>query len=271
MASSAFERGRHAVTIRSFGSGPLTVLALHEAGTTGEIWAALGAALGTDATVLAPDRPGWGEGWAPEGYVRTTVAEQAALAASILEQHLAVPAVVCGAGIGAVAALELSLRRPELVVGAVLVEPPLLAFVTEATQQLSADAGTVRDAVSAGGRQAALGAYLAGELLALGAGAERIPESLAERGPAAAASLFAEIAAVPAWEVSDSELASAGRSSIVVVGTDTPPLVARAAEELCRVLGRTDLRELGPGLPHLDQPTALAALVAEVGDASVST
>ena len=49
----------------------------------------------------------------------------------------AAPAVVCGAGIGAVIALDLLLRRPELVAGAVLVEPPLLALLPEATEALS--------------------------------------------------------------------------------------------------------------------------------------
>ena len=61
--------------------GELTVLCLHEAGTTGAIWQALSEALADHATVLAPDRPGWGENPAPEGYSRTTVTEQAGFAA----------------------------------------------------------------------------------------------------------------------------------------------------------------------------------------------
>ncbi|MDQ3759607.1 MAG: alpha/beta hydrolase, partial [Actinomycetota bacterium] len=119
------------------GRPPLTVLCLHETATTGAVWAALAQALAGHATVLAPDRPGWGDAEAPEGYARTTVAEQASFAARLLKRH-AGPAVACGAGIGAVAALELSLAEPDLIIGALLVEPPLLSFAPEATEQLSA-------------------------------------------------------------------------------------------------------------------------------------
>ena len=78
------------------------------------------------------------------------------LGASILTERDAAPAVLIGAGLGAVAAPDLSLRRLELVVGCVLVEPPLLAFELGATEALSADAADlVREAVAAGGTAAA--------------------------------------------------------------------------------------------------------------------
>ena len=249
------------------GRRPLTVLCLHETATTGRIWAPLAEALDGHANVIAPDRPGWGDTPAPEGYERTTVAEQTGLAARALEGHG--PAVVLGAGIGAVTALELSLAEPDLVIGTVLVEPPLLSFVPEATAQLSADVSEVRDAVSAGGREAALDAYLAGKLPALGPGAGRIPPEVAAHGPSASSALFAELSAVPAWERTDAELAAATRPSLIAVASDSPSFLAKAARELSRVLGRSDLRETEPGLPHFDRAGELAALVIEVADTPV--
>ena len=246
------------------GAGPLAVLCLHETATTGRIWEPLADALAGHAEVLAPDRPGWGAAEAPEGYERTTVVEQAAFASRALRGRP--PALVCGAGIGAVAALELSLAEPELVIGTVLVEPPLLSFVPEATTRLSADVAEVRDSVSAGGREAALDAYLAGRFPALGPGAARIPPDRADRGPRAASALFAELAAVPAWERTDSELSASTRPSAVVVSSDSPPLLAQAARGLTRVLGRSELRETEAGLPHFDRAGELAALVVEVAD-----
>ena len=243
----------------------LTVLCLHETATTGRIWEPLAEALAAHATVLAPDRPGWGETWVPEGYSRTTVAEQAGFGAQILRERG--PAVVCGAGIGAVAALELSLAEPDLVVGAVLVEPPLLSFVPEATERLAADVAALRDSVAEEGREAALDGYLAGRFSALGPGAGRIPPGLADRGPGATAALFAELSAVPAWARSDSELAGATKPSLVATAADSPPFLADAARELTRVLARSDLRETEPGLPHFDRAGELAALVVEVADA----
>jgi pimeloyl-ACP methyl ester carboxylesterase len=243
---------------------PLNVLCLHETATTGRIWDPLTAALSGYASVIAPDRPGWGEAEAPEGYSRTTVAEQAGHATQALGDRG--PAVVCGAGIGAVVALELALAEPELVIGTVLVEPPLLSFLPEATDRLAADVAAVREAVSESGREAALDAYLAGRLPALGAGAGRIPPGQGDRGPGAAAALFAELSAVPAWERSDAELAAATKPSLIAIAADSPPLLAKSAIELARVLARSDLRETEPGLPHFDRAGELAALVVEVAD-----
>ena len=244
--------------------GELTVLCLHEAGTTGAIWDRLSEALASHATVLQPDRPGWGSHEAPEGYERTTVPEQAGFAAAILRERG--PAVLCGSGIGAVAAIELSLAEPELVSGTALIEPPLLSFAPEATDQLATDVTTVRDAVSAGGREAALDAYLAGRLPALGPGAERIPNDLAAHGLQAASALFAELSAVPAWERTDAELAAAPAPSLIVLSADSPPFLRTAGVQLSKVLGRSELRETEPGLPHAANAGELAALVVEIAD-----
>jgi len=242
--------------------GALTVLCLHEAGTSGAIWSALGEALADHATVLKPDRPGWGETEPPEGYERTTVTEQAGFAAAIIQSRG--PAVLCGSGIGAVAAIELSLAEPELVAGTVLIEPPLLSFATDATSQLTLDVATVRDAVSAGGREAALDAYLTGGLPALGPGASRIPKELAAGGPRAASALFAELSAVPAWERTDAELAASTTPSLIVLAADSPALLRTAGLGLSKVLGRSELRETEPGLPHVANARELAAYVDEI-------
>jgi pimeloyl-ACP methyl ester carboxylesterase len=250
------------------GAGDPAVLCLHETGATGEVFRRLADALAPTTRVIAFDRPGWGRSPAPEAYVRTTVGEQATVAATVLAERGGTPAVVCGAGIGAVAALELSIRRPEVVAGTVLVEPPLLAFVPEATDALSGAADLVREAVAEGGRELTLERFATGGLGVLSAGAERVPEAARDGSAAAAQTLFAELAAVPAWEVPLSELAVAPRPSVIVVGADTQALVRAAAAGLERALARTELREVGPGLPHHDQAPELAALVVEVADAA---
>jgi pimeloyl-ACP methyl ester carboxylesterase len=243
--------------IQERGAGP-AVVCIHETATTGAVWARLAAALEPRARVITYDRPGWGLSPAPEVYERTTVPEQAALAAAVIEDRDAAPAV---------AALELVLRRPELILGAVLVEPPLLAFLPEATDALAESAALIREAVAEGGRELALERYLAGSVGALAAGAERLPAAAGDRGPHAAASLFAEIAAVPAWGFVPTALAAASRPSVVVCGTGTPPLVREAARGLASALARSELRELGPGLPHHDEATAVAEVVIEVAEA----
>jgi pimeloyl-ACP methyl ester carboxylesterase len=251
------------------GHGPVTVLCLHETGATSEIWRSLARALESRARVIAYDRPGWGASPAPETYVRTTVGEQAATAASVLDARDAAPALLCGAGIGAVAALEVTVRRPGLALGAVLIEPPLLAFVPAGTEAMSEAAALVRDAVAEGGRRSVLDRYHEGGLGILSPGAERIPDAARDRGERAPASLFAEIAAVPSWELPVRELVDGHPPSVIIVGAETPPLLRDAAQGIAGVLGGSELVELGPGLPHHDQAPALADIIAHQPTANV--
>ena len=111
------------------------------------------------------DRRGWGASSAPDGYRRTTIEEQSEDAAVLLDSIDAGAAVVCGAGVGAVIALDLVMRRPELVAGAVLVEPPLLALLPAATEALSDDRAALQDAVADRGAEGAVELYLSGALL----------------------------------------------------------------------------------------------------------
>src|ERR1700757_4440441 len=97
---------------RERGTGP-AVLFVHETAVTGAEWEAVADAVSSRARAILYDRRGWGESGVPEDYGRTTVEEQSEDAAALLESLDARPAVVCGAGVGAVVALDLMLRRPD--------------------------------------------------------------------------------------------------------------------------------------------------------------
>jgi pimeloyl-ACP methyl ester carboxylesterase len=249
---------------RRCGHGPL-VLCVHETASAGAIWRPLEEALAGEASVVDFDRRGWGESTAPDPYLRTTIEEQSEDAAALLQQLGAERAVLCGAGLGAVAALDLMLRRPELVRGAVLVEPPLLAFVPDATAGLSADAARIQAAVADGGPAAALDLYLGGGLPSLGAGAGRLPSQVAAVARRTPLSFFAELPAVPAWAVHPSGLGSTRVPSRIVLSASAPPLLERASEQLAARLGSTDLRRIGAdGLPHVAGATELAGVIREL-------
>ena len=246
------------------GSGAPT-LCLHETAASGEIWRPLARALGDRARTIAPDRRGWGGSQAPEPYTRTTVAEQSEDAWRLLEELDAAPAVLCGAGIGAVAALDLLMRRPESGRAAVLVEPPLFAFVPEATQALSADGDVLRHAFQQGGAAAALETYLKGAMPGLGPGVERMPAEIAAAAESHPMTLFVELAAVPAWEPPYERLAACLEPIYVVVNAATPPLVRTACEALVGRLGNGALSEQrGSGLPHYDGASELAESLFEL-------
>ena len=242
-----------------------TVLCVHETAASSEVWRPLADALGGRARTVAYDRRGWGRSEAPEPYLRTTVHEQSEDAARLLAESDAAGAVLCGAGLGAVAALDLLLRRPDLTLGPVLIEPTLLAFVEEATELLSEDGGALRRAVHDGGPAAGVDLYLSGELAALGPGVQRLPKALLAPARERPLSLFAELAAVPSWALPLSDMGQNQRPARIVVSPSSPGLLRSAAERLTARLGHAELRELpGDRPPHLDDPRGLATLILEL-------
>lgn len=246
------------------GAGP-PLLCLHETAAVAAIWEPLAEAIGADARVIAPDRRGWGGSDAPEQYVATTVEEQAADAAALLEEVDAGPAVLCGAGLGAVVALELLLRRRDLARAAVVIEPPLFAYLPEATEGIGADREAIAEAVRGGGPEAAIDLYLAGGLSHLGAGAGRIPEAVGAAARKRPLTLFVELGAVPAWSLRTAELVALEAPSRIVVGASTPPPLRAAAEQLAIRLGHSELVDLGgEGLPHVSMAPQLAEVVREL-------
>jgi pimeloyl-ACP methyl ester carboxylesterase len=246
---------------RDRGAGP-PLLFLHETAATAAIWDPLIDSIGADARAIAPDRRGWGGSGAPDQYVATTVEEQAADADALLREIDAGPAVVCGAGLGAVIALELLLRHRDRVRAAVIVEPPLLAFLPEATEGVATDRQAIADAVGEGGAEAAIDLYLRGGLPHLGAGAERIPEEVAAAARERAFSLFAELGAVPAWSLRSAEMLALEAPSRIVVGGATPAVLLKASEQLAIRLGGSEQVDVGgQGLPHVEAARQLADVI----------
>jgi pimeloyl-ACP methyl ester carboxylesterase len=244
------------------------VLLLHETATGSAVWAPVIESLAPRARAVALDRRGWGESTAPQSYLRTTIEEQSEDAAVVIEAGGG-PAVACGAGIGAAIALDLVVRRPELVAGAVLIEPPLLGLVPVATEALSEDRRELERAVAEGGLDAVISLYLSGGLRGLGAGTERIPAELTADARGRPRSVLAEIGAVPAWSLPLARLGSAARPSAIVVSARTPPLLREAADALAARLARAELRELpGAGPAHLEAPAEVAELAASSAGSS---
>src|SRR4051812_18820711 len=82
------------------GKGP-AVLLVQETASRGAVWERVAVGLEGRARAITYDRRGWGRSSAPEDYRRTTVEEQSEDAVVVLESTQAAPAVVAGAGAGA--------------------------------------------------------------------------------------------------------------------------------------------------------------------------
>ncbi len=240
------------------------VLLVHETAGNGKVWEPVAEALADDARAISYDRRGWGASSAPEEYRRTTVEEQSEDAAALLESAGAVPALVAGAGVGAMVALDLLLRRPDLVAATLLVEPPVLQMVPMATEALSEDRRRLELAAATG--ESVIDLYLSGGLPSLGAEVVRLPDELIAAASERPASVVAEMGIATGWRAPLPSLAAAERPSLIVTATSTPPLVREASVALVERLGGGDARELDSGAapPHIGAPDEVAALVREL-------
>jgi pimeloyl-ACP methyl ester carboxylesterase len=99
------------------------VLLIHGASANlRELWHPLADALTVDHRVIAFDRPGYGYSSRPKRGAEK-LATQARMAAHVLQQTGARPAIVVGHSLGAAVALRLALDFPALVSGLVLIAP----------------------------------------------------------------------------------------------------------------------------------------------------
>jgi pimeloyl-ACP methyl ester carboxylesterase len=242
------------------------VLLIHETATSGTIWEPLSEALSGRARVIAYDRRGWGSSTVPDGYQRTTVEEQSEDLVSLVESAAAAPVTLCGAGIGAVIALDLLLRCPELISGAVLIEPALISLVPAATEVLSDDRIRLHEAMAGGGTDEAVRLLLSGALEGLGPGMGRlIPEATADARDRPGV-LFAELGATAAWGTPLSRLGRADRPSVIVTSGSTPRLLRDASTAVATRLQGSAERKLDAGdlPPHLGAPDEVADIALEL-------
>src|SRR4051812_36020202 len=245
------------------GEGP-PVLLIHETAATGAIWDPLVDALSKESRAIAYDRRGWGDSSEPADYRRTTIEEQSEDAAALIESVADGPSVLCGAGVGAVIALDLLLRRSELVSAAVLIEPPLLQLIPVATETLSQDRRRLE--IAAGNGENAIDVYLSGGLPALGPGVTRTPDEIATAARKRPGSVVAELGIPAGWRMPLPRLASAPRPSAIVTCGSTPPLLVDASKVLAAQLSQSSAREVDSAVapPHVGAPAEVASIVAEV-------
>ena len=104
------------------GDGP-PMLLIHGLGGSTENWRLVGAGLARDHHVHAVDLPGFGR--TPPAGRPPTMDGYVALVAALLRQHVRAPAVLVGNSMGGLVSLLTAAQHPELVRGAVLVNPAL--------------------------------------------------------------------------------------------------------------------------------------------------
>jgi pimeloyl-ACP methyl ester carboxylesterase len=143
------------------GNGP-SVLLIHGGGVDGGTFSSFADVLASDFTVVTYDRRGMSRSPRPADWKRTSIAEQAEDAAGLIKGLCIAPAAVVGQSLGALIALELVLRHPDLVRRASLLDPGPLDSAIPDRQQKMAVPEVVRAAIANGAHKAGLEALLRG-------------------------------------------------------------------------------------------------------------
>jgi pimeloyl-ACP methyl ester carboxylesterase len=230
------------------GDGP-AVLLVHGMADDAAGWRHVGEQLAPVARTIAYDRRGYGGSGAPEPYERTTVEEQAEDAAALLGALDAAPAVLCGRDFGAVICLDLCKRHAGLVRAAAVIDPPLFAFVPDATEALAKQRQTLEQALRDGGPERAVEAYL-GDSGAVSQ--ERVARArTAHRG------FFADYGGLASWPVTRGELRSMAMPMAVVSSAAATAPVRAAADALAALVPaaeRIDGDDVAPIVRRLLDP-----------------
>lgn len=214
--------------------------------------------LAPDHTVITYDRRGNSRSPRPPGWTSTSVEEQIADAASLLEL-VDGPAVVYGSSVGAIVALELARTLPERVSVALLHEMPLLSVLANPGPVSAAIGEIVQPAFARGGPDAALEAFLRfafGDAIVDGLDTTTRQRTLANGEVAMTIDL-------PVFQAYHPDPATLGGvpAHAVVGSEEAVPFFHEAAAWLADALGNEVVEAPGSHGPQFDRPLELATLI----------
>jgi pimeloyl-ACP methyl ester carboxylesterase len=132
------------------GDGPPVVFISGATGDAGH-FAGVAPLLADGFTVVTYDRRSNSRSPRPAGWMSTSMSEQADDCAALIEGLGIAPAVVFGTSGGAVILLDLLLRRPDVVRGAIVHEPPIVAVTSNGEQVSAGLQAMVEQGMAAGG------------------------------------------------------------------------------------------------------------------------
>jgi pimeloyl-ACP methyl ester carboxylesterase len=236
------------------GSGPGVLFISGATGDAGHF--ARGAErLADEFTTVAYDRRGCSRSARLGAGEMMQIAAQADDAAALIEQLGLAPAIVFGSSGGGDIALELLARHPQVIRGAIVHEPALLALAGE-PEEGDHDLQPILELAAVDPRRA-MEAFI--RLNASDAGFEALDPQLRERMLGSGDHLFSNELAAFAGYVPDAERIRSSRVPVrMLVSRDGTPQLIRAAKRFADQLGLAVEPISGSHAPYLQQPEAFA-------------
>jgi pimeloyl-ACP methyl ester carboxylesterase len=241
------------------GSGGPPVLFI--AGATGDAghFQRVAELLSDEFTVVTYDRRANSRSPRPDGWQSTSAEEHSDDAAGLIEALGIVPAAVFGTSWGAIIGLDLVIRYPNLLRGAILHEPPMHAGMSNPEEMVGVLQQVVEGGMQRGGPRGGLEAFL--RFAAGDETFEKLDPGLRERMLGNAEVFFGvELGVLEPYRPDDATLAGVEVPVRVMAGPESPPLVEASRWLAARL--NVELETLpGAHMPYFDRPEEMAEAI----------
>ena len=238
------------------GSGPSV---LFIAGATGDCGHFQQAAelLSDEFTVVTYDRRANSRSPRPAGWESTSTEEQSEDAAGLIEALGIAPAVIFGSSVGAIIGLDLLIRYPELVRGAILHEPPMIAGMSNPEEVMGAIQQVVEGGMQRGGSRGGCETFF--RFVASDEAFENLDPHLRERMLGNGETfLGTEMGAFEPYQPDEAALTAIEVPVRVMVGPESAPFFAETARWLAHRMNVELERLPGGHTPYFDRPEEMA-------------
>ena len=238
------------------GSGP-SVLFIGGATGDGGHFERVAELLSDEFTVVTYDRRANSRSPRPEGWESTSTEEQSEDAAALIEALGLAPAAIIGTSGGAIIGLDLVIRRPDLLRGAILHEPAMLSVLPNPDRVMGAIQQVVEGGMRRGGPRGGMEAFL--RFFVGDEAFANVDVQLRERMLGNGENFFGrELPSVGPYHPDDTTLARVEVPVIVMAGAETSPLLTETSRWVAAHLN-TELKTIPGGhAPYFDRPGEMA-------------
>jgi pimeloyl-ACP methyl ester carboxylesterase len=238
------------------GSGPSVLFIAGATGDGGHL-ERVAELLSDEFTVVTYDRRGNSRSPRPDGWDGTSTEEQSDDAAAMIEAIGLAPAAVFGTSGAANIGLDLVIRRPDLLRGAILHEPAMLSVLPNSEEVMGTIQQVVEEGMQRGGPRKGLETFV--RFFVGDKTFENVDSGLCERMLGNGETFFGlELGPVGSYHPDDATLAGVEMPVLVAAGAESPPLLIETSRWLASRLN-VKLETLPGGhAPYFDRPEEMA-------------